>query len=306
MAVNHDTNRMKELGNFLRARRDELSPDAAGLRSDQKARRVRGLRREEVARLATISTDYYRRLEQGRMAASVPVLDELTRVLRLNDDQRSYLFELAGKPSSRRQLTSLRTVSPQLRRLLGQMPEAAALVLGNGMEILAWNRLAAALITDFGQIPELERNYVRVVFTDPAMRTLYPDWADVARKAVTNLHMDLARYPNDPRLTELVRELSDRDADFKVWWHGQVVESKGKGTKRFHHPVAGELTLDWDTLVSDASPDQHVIVLTAQPGSPSQDAMRFLASWAAQHLPDPISNDEPSNLDRPTERRTME
>ncbi len=138
--------------------------------------------------------------------------------------------------------------SPQLRRLLDQLPEAAALVLGSGMDILAWNRLAAALITDFSRIPEEQRNYVRMVFTDPAMRTLYPDWADVAHKAVTNLHMDAARHPDDPRLAELVRELSTLDADFRNWWHGHHVTSKGQGTKRFHHPVVGEITLDWDTL----------------------------------------------------------
>jgi hypothetical protein len=148
------------------------------------------------------------------------------------------------------------------------------------MDILAWNNLAATLITDFARIPEHERNYVRLVFTDPAMRTLYPDWADVARKAVTNLHMDAARHPDHPRLTELVQELSTRDTDFRNWWHGQHVESKGQGTKRFHHPVVGDLTLDWDTLICDTAPDQFVIVLTAQPGTPSHDALRILASWA--------------------------
>jgi hypothetical protein len=99
-------------------------------------------------------------------------------------------------------------------------------------------------------------------------------------KAVTNLHMDAARHPDHPRLTELVRELSTRNADFRKWWHGQHVESKGQGTKRFHHPVVGDLTLDWDTLICDTAPDQFVIVLTAQPGTPSHDALRILASWA--------------------------
>jgi transcriptional regulator with XRE-family HTH domain len=276
--------RLKELGDFLRARRAELSPLAVGLPAGPMARRVSGLRREEVARLAAISTDYYRRLEQGRMPASGPVLDELVRVLRLDDDQRAYLFELAGKPVGRPRTGSTRATSPQLRRLLDQLPEAPALVLGRRLDILAWNRLAAALITDFSRIPEEQRNYVRLVFTDPAMRTLYPDWADVAHKAVTNLHMDAARHPDDPRLAELVRELSTLDADFRNWWHGHHVTSKGQGTKRFNHPVVGEITLDWDTLSCDTAPDQQVIVLTAQPGTPSHDALRILASWAVEHV----------------------
>ncbi|MDX8148827.1 helix-turn-helix domain-containing protein [Lentzea sp. BCCO 10_0061] len=283
--MNSDNGRLKDLGEFLRARRGELSPQAVGLPAGPVARRVPGLRREEVARLAAISTDYYRRLEQGRMAASGAVLDELARVLRLTDDQRVYLFELAGKPSGKARARSAQEISPQLRRLLDQLPEAAALVLGSGMDIIAWNRLAAALITDFAQIPEERRNYVRMVFTDPAMRTLYPDWADVARKAVTNLHMDAALHPDDPRLAELVIELSTQDADFREWWRGQHVEAKGQGTKRFHHPLVGELTLDWDTLICDTAPDQHVIVLTAQPGTPSHDALRILASWAGEHVP---------------------
>ncbi|MEO6089310.1 MAG: helix-turn-helix transcriptional regulator [Umezawaea sp.] len=278
MAMSSGNGRLKELGDFLRARRGELSPEACRLPTKPQARRVPGLRREEVALLATISTDYYRRLEQGRMTASGPVLDELARVLQLTDDQRAYLFELAGKPSAKSPAGQTRVISPQLRRLLDQLPAAATVVLGGGMDILAWNRLAAALITDFAQIPEDQRNYVRMMFTDPAMRTLYPDWADVARKAVTNLHMDAARHPDAPRLAELVHELSTQDADFRAWWHGQHVEGKGQGTKRFHHPVVGDLTLDWDALICDTAPDQCVIVLTAEPGTPSHDALRILAS----------------------------
>ncbi len=281
-AMSSDDARLKELGDFLRARRAELSPLSVGLPAGPVERRVPGLRREEVAGLAAISTDYYRRLEQGRMPASAPVLDELARVLRLDDDQRAYLFELAGKPSGRPRAGSARGTSPQLRRLLDQLPEAAALVLGSGMDILAWNRLAAALITDFSRIPEERRNYVRMMFTDPAMRTLYPDWADVAHKAVTNLHMDAARNPDDPRLAELVRELSTVDADFRNWWRGHHVTSKGQGTKRFNHPLVGEITLDWDTLTCDTASDQQVIVLTAQPGTPSHDALRILASWSGE------------------------
>ena len=198
-------------------------------------------------------------------------------MLRLDDDQRAYLSssvarDASGSTASRVGPGDQAAAAPAV---LDQLPKGAALVLGGGIDILAWNRLAA-LITDFSRIPDEQRNYVRMMFTDPAMRTLYPDWADVAHKAVTNLHMDAARHPDDPRLAGLVRELSTVDADFRNWWRGRHVTSKGQGTKRFNHPLVGEITLDWDTLSCDTAPGQQVIVLTAQPGTPR--TMRC-ASW---------------------------
>ncbi|MCW2903499.1 MAG: helix-turn-helix domain protein, partial [Streptosporangiaceae bacterium] len=237
---------LNELGEFLKARRAELSPRTVGLPETGAPRRVPGLRREEVAQLAAISTDYYTRLEQGRIQASAPVLTALARVLHLNDDQRDYLFGLAGKHNARPRRRTKQKVQPQLQRLLDDLTTTPAIVMGRRMDILAWNSLAAALVTDFAHIPEKNRNYIRMAFTDPAMRTLYADWETVARTCVAQLRMEAAKYPDDPRLTALVGELSIQDPHFRQWWAAHHVASLSVGTKVLHHPIAGDLTLDWD------------------------------------------------------------
>jgi transcriptional regulator with XRE-family HTH domain len=271
---------LNELGEFLKARRAELSPRTVGLPETRALRRVPGLRREEVAQLAAISTDYYTRLEQGRLPASASVLATLARVLRLDDDQRAYLYELAGKDTVRPRRAA-RKILPQMRRLLDQLTETPAMVLGRRMDILAWNPLAAALFTDFSKIPEKQRNYVRMVFTDPAMRRLYDDWETIACTAVAILRMEAAaQYPDDLRLSALVGELSVQDPDFRRWWAAHHVAINRAGTKTLHHPVVGEIILDWDTLTCAADPDQHLVIFTAEPGTPSHQALRFLASWA--------------------------
>ncbi|MFE6037333.1 helix-turn-helix domain-containing protein [Streptomyces sp. NPDC056452] len=278
---------LNELGEFLKARRSELSPRTVGLPESGGPRRVPGLRREEVARLASISTDYYTRLEQGRIQASTPVLGALAQALHLDDDQRDYLFGLAGKGSARPRRRARQKVQPQLRRLLDDLSTTPAIVLGRRMDVIAWNSLAAILVTDFGKVPEKQRNYVRILFTDPAMRTLYADWETVARTCVAQLRMEAAKYPDDPRLTALVGELSVQDPDFRQWWAAHQVATLSVGTKVLHHPVAGELSLDWDTLTATTDPDQQLVVWTAEPGTPSHDGLRILASWAAEHGPAP-------------------
>ncbi|MGW4877699.1 helix-turn-helix domain-containing protein [Streptomyces sp. NPDC004262] len=272
--------RPDELGAFLKARRADLSPRTVGLPEGGARRRVPGLRREEVAALASISTDYYTRLEQGRMQASAPVLNTLARVLHLDDDQRTYLFQLAGRPSDRPARRSAQKAQPRLQRLLDDLATTPGIILGRCMDILAWNPLAAALVTDFASIPEKHRNYIRLVFTDPRMRELYADWKNVAHTCVAQLRMEAARTPDSPRLAALVGELSVQDADFRRWWADHHVAVRGVGTKTLRHPVVGELTLDWDTLASTADTDQQLVVWSAEPGSPSHDALRILASWA--------------------------
>ncbi|MFD4598172.1 helix-turn-helix domain-containing protein [Streptomyces sp. NPDC058464] len=271
---------LNELGEFLKARRAELSPAELGLPDSGQQRRVPGLRREEVAVLAVVSTDYYTRIEQGRLQPSAPLLAELARVLRLNDDQRAYLFELAGKTLPPR-TGERQQVNPQVQRMLDDLTTTPAFVIGRRTEVVGWNRSAAALFADFGQIPEPDRLYVRLLITDPAMRRLYADWDEVTRLAIAQLRMENARYPDDPRLTALVGELSARDAQFKQWWAAHDVALRTAGTKRLRHPVVGDLTLDWHTLACTTDPDQHIIVWTAPPDSPSHDGLRLLASWAA-------------------------
>ncbi|MFC9651139.1 MULTISPECIES: helix-turn-helix domain-containing protein [unclassified Streptomyces] len=280
--MNRDAH-LNELGEFLRARRAGLSPRTVGLPDSGSPRRVPGLRREEVAQLAAISTDFYTRLEQGRIQASAPVLAALARVLHLDDDQRDYLFGLAGKDQKRPRRRALQKVQPQLRRLLDDLTATPAIVMGRRMDVLAWNALAAALVTDFGRIPERHRNYVRLVFTDPAMRTLYSDWETVARTCAAQLRMEAAKYPDDPRLAALVGELSVQDPQFRQWWAAHHVATLSVGTKTLHHPVAGDLTLDWDTLTASTDPDQQLVIWTAEAGTPSHDGLRILASWAADH-----------------------
>ncbi|WP_230194132.1 helix-turn-helix domain-containing protein [Streptomyces coriariae] len=276
---------LNELGEFLKARRGELTPSEVGLRGGPR-RRVKGLRREEVALLAAISTEYYTRIEQGRLQASAPLLDEIAQVLRLNDAQRTYLFDLAAKervrPAAYRERQQ---VDPQLQRMLDDLGASPAFVIGRCTDILGWNQLAAALWTDFGRYPEQERVFVRLLFTEPWMRTLYADWEEVTRLAIAQLRMESARYPDDQPLTALVEELSARDAQFRQWWTEHDVAMRGNGVKKLRHPVVGELTLDWNTLTCGTDPDQHIIVWNAEPGTPSHDGLRLLASWSVDQKP---------------------
>ncbi|MGW0683428.1 helix-turn-helix domain-containing protein [Streptomyces sp. NPDC002754] len=277
---------LNELGEFLKARRAELTPRTVGLPEPQRPRRVPGLRREEVAQLAAISTDYYTRLEQGRLQASASVLKALAQVMQLDEAQSNYLFGLAGKESPRPRRVARQKVQSQLQRLLDDLTTTPAIVLGRRMDVIAWNQLAAALITDYSQIPEKQRNYIRILFTDPAMRTLYADWENAARTAVAQFRMEAAKNPADPRLTALVGELSVQDSDFRQWWAAHNVATFAIGSKTLNHPVVGEMTLDWDTLTASTDPDQQLVVWTAEAGSPTHDRLRILASWAAdQHLP---------------------
>lgn len=287
--------KQNELGTFLKARRAEMTPREAELGDTAGPRRVAGLRREEVAQLASISTDYYTRIEQGRIQVSAPVLGTLADVLGLDEDQRRYLFSLAEKPSTRSPRQTVQKVKPQLRRVLDDLASTPAIVMGLRMDVLAWNRLAAAMITDFGQVPAKQRNYVRILFTDPAMRTLYKDWESVAKTAVAQLRMEAAKYPDDPRLTSLVGELSVTDAQFAQWWAARNVASLAAGTKTLVHPTAGGLALDWDTLAEAGDADQQLVVWTAAPDSPTHEALRFLASWTAStQRPGDETHDETS------------
>jgi transcriptional regulator with XRE-family HTH domain len=278
-----------ELGAFLRARRSELGASDVDLPEGGRQRRVAGLRREEVAQLAAISTDYYTRLEQGRIRPSAPVLASLARVLRLDDDQRTYLYEVAGTnaASAKSRRRAPQKIKPHMQRVLGQIIDTPAIVMTPTHDILAWNPLAAALMVDFGEIPERERNFMRLLFTDPRIRSLYPDWEGLARSVVSYIRMEAARKPDDPRLAELVGELSIRDEQFRQWWAGTHVAVKRRGTRTYKHPVVGEITLDWDPLTSDADPDQQLIIYTAEPGSRSEHALRELAAWAAENIGTP-------------------
>ncbi|GIF69471.1 transcriptional regulator [Asanoa ishikariensis] len=274
--------RRSELGAFLKARRADLRPEMVGLPEDGTQRRVPGLRRAEVARLASVSVDYYTRLEQGRLPASATVLGSLSRALRLDEAARTYLYDLAGKPSPSGRHQPEQRVRPAMQRLLDRLDHSPAMVLGRYNDILAWNAAAAALYEDFALLTPAERNYTRLVFLSPALRALHLDWEDAARVGAATLRMETARNPDDPRLADLVGELSRRSPEFRRWWSGWIVSTDSYGTKRFRHPLVGPLTLDCDTWANPDDPEQRLVVLTAEEGSPSDEALRILTSWSAE------------------------
>jgi transcriptional regulator with XRE-family HTH domain len=270
-----------ELRDFLRTRRARITPEEAGLPPRPGARRVPGLRREEVAMLAGVSVDYYIRLERGRnVNASESVLDAVARAMRLDDTERAHLMMLARPSRARRRPLSPQQVPLALHRVLDAWTETPAVVLGRRMDVLVANRMARALYADFEALPRHERNMARYLFLDESARRLYADWESAARGIVAALHLYAGRHPQDPQLAELVGELSIRDVDFRLWWADHDVLAHTYGSKSYHHPVAGDLTLDYVALNPTGDPDLLLGLYTVEPGSPSEQGLRLLASWS--------------------------
>ncbi|MFH7340719.1 helix-turn-helix transcriptional regulator [Streptomyces sp. KHY 26] len=283
------------LGEFLRTRRSLLHPEDVALPDFGGQRRVAGLRREEIAQLAGVSVDYYTRMEQGRVPnPSGAVLDALARALRLDGDATRHLHRLARpQPFTwhvpRRQARPQR-VRPMLQRLLDDLVDMPAMVMGRRMDILAWNTAAAALFGDYAALDRAERNIARITFLDETSRELYADWTSCARENVAYLHLDAGRHPEDPQLASLIGELSMKSEDFRRWWAEHPVQDKTSGTKRFRHPVVGDLELAYETLRAADDPDQALITYAAEPGSPSHDGLRMLLAWATE-APAPMPDD---------------
>ncbi|MCW4355751.1 helix-turn-helix transcriptional regulator [Hoyosella sp. YIM 151337] len=273
---------LRELGAFLKTRRGELTPPNVGLPDLDQRRRVSGLRREEVAQLAAISTDYYTRIEQGRLAPSESVLEALVSALQLDTDQAEYLVSLAdhaahrSTPRPAQNRTGMSRVRPQVRRLLDQLTETPAIVLGPRTDILAWNSLATKVYADFDQMSPRELNYVRLIFTDPRMRELFADWPSVARSCVAILRREAAANPADPALSALVGDLTIADRQFGQWWAARNVARQDFGTKILNHPVVGELTLDWEIFRYSGAPEQQLVLNSAEDGSPTQQRLAQL------------------------------
>lgn len=237
-----------------------------------------GLRREEVAALAGISVDYYVRMERGRrLNVSEAVLDALARALRLDATEHAHLFDLAQPARSRgRRPARPQQVRAGLHQLLATLEHTPALVLGRRLDVLASNRMARALLTDFDALPHRERNMVRFLFRDEASRSLYRHWDTVASELVASLRRDAGRHPDDPRLAELVDELSAHDGNFRRWWADHDVHQRTHGTKHFRHPLAGEFRLGYESLVPPDDPDQRLVVYTAESGSAAERALALL------------------------------
>ena len=272
---------------FLTTRRARISPEEAGLPSTG-TRRVPGLRRSEVATLAGLSVEYYARLERGQVAgASSGVLEALARALRLDDTERAHLVDLAraadGIPTSgrSRRRTPARSASrPSLLWALEAITHGVAVVRDPHQNLLATNSLGRAfyspVLGDGGRTP----NLARFQFLDPASREFYPDWELFAEMCVGVMRAEAGRDPHDRGLQDLVGELSTRSETFRQLWADHNVRTHGTGTKRFRHPVVGEVVLAFEELAITAEPGLVLLVYTAEPGSPSAERLDLLASWA--------------------------
>ncbi|AZS71947.1 transcriptional regulator [Streptomyces lydicus] len=276
----------RELAGFLRSRRERITPADVGLPAGPR-RRTPGLRREEVAQLAFISTEYYSRLEQARAPhPSREVLAQLARALRLSDAERDHLHHLAGAPPGPPPGPS-REIRQSIVDLLRRLPEAAALVVSATYEVIAWNDLAAALMEDFSVLSRRDRNLIRRAFLGPYRngRRLYgvSDADEFARTSTQHLRAAAARYPNDPEVTGLVAELLDGSAEFARLWAAHDVTDRPTLCKTFEHPLVGPVSVNCDVL-DIADRDQRVFLYTAAPGSPSEEALRLLSVVGTQRM----------------------
>jgi len=270
-----------EIKDFLKARRAALDPAEVGLPEGVVRRRVRGLRREEVAQRAGISVDYYTRIEQGRApAVSDSVVDGLARALRLTPSEHTYLRNITLPRRHGHASAGPRPrVRPEILRLLEAMDgRIPAFVFGPGMDVLAWNRLGGRIGVDFEALPEDERNGALLIFLDPRTRELHPNWSEVADDTVASLRAEIGRTPGNARLCRVVHELRERSEEFRRRWEEQAVQERMRGTKRYRHPEVGDLVVTYEALVLPADPGQVLCTYTAEKGSASEKALRALAT----------------------------
>lgn len=272
-----------EIREFLTTRRARITPEQAGLHAYGSRRRVSGLRRDEVAMLARISTEYYIQLERGSVrGVSEEVLDAIGQALQLDDVERAHLVELvrAAKERPNRRRATPDTVRPGVQRLLDTITESAAFVRNGRLDILAANRLGYALYSEAFSNPDRPTNLARFVFLDARSRDFYMDWDSIADAGVGSLRAELGRAPYDSALTDLIAELSTRSDEFRVRWAAHDVRQYRTGTQPFRHPLVGELTLSYETMELTGDIGQTLVAYTAELGSPSEEALRHLATLA--------------------------
>ena len=285
-----------ELSQFLTSRRAKVAPEQVGLPSYGR-RQVPGLRREEVASLAGVSVEYYRRLERGNATgASDSVLDAIADALRLDDAERTHLFDLARAaaptPARRRRRPAQHRVRPAVQRILDSIGSPATVSNARG-DYLAANGLGRALYAPLFDSREQPPNSARFTCLDPAAQEFFVDWEKAAKDLVAALRSQAGRNPYDQDLSDLVGELSTRSEPFRKWWAAHNVRYHQTGTKRLRHPVVGELDLTYEVMELAADGGLRLAIFSAEPGSRSEDALNLLASWTATPEPQPAAEEAP-------------
>ncbi len=286
---------------FLSSRRAKLTPEQAGLSNPSRNRRVPGLRRSEVADLAGVSVEYYAQLERGNLGGvSESVLDALARALRLDEAEQQHLADLARAASPRarsRRKPAAQQIRPSVSRLLELMTEIPALVTNGHGDVLAANPLGRALYSPMFDGPTRPANHARFAFLSPSARDFYAEWERIASDIVSMMRTVAGRDPYDKALTDLVGELCTRSEDFRIRWAAHDVRLHRTGRKQFHHPVVGDVNLNFEAAPLTADPGLTLTMMSAPAGSPDDDALRLLASWAATRQADSPPNhrrDEPT------------
>ncbi|MCS0647114.1 helix-turn-helix transcriptional regulator [Curtobacterium flaccumfaciens] len=279
-------NHRDEARDFLSSRRARITPEQAGVETFGTRRRVTGLRREEVARLAGVSIDYYTRLERGNLqGVSDSVLDAIGRALQLDPAEQEHLRDLSQHqnetPRRAGRVVPVAAVRPELQYLLDVVTDAPAMIINNRQDIVAANALGFAMHSDLVAAPARPMNFSRFIFLDPQARNFYQDWQRAAHTNVAILRREAGRTPNDKDLAALIGELSMRSDDFRELWAAHDVRRHYAGVKSFRHSVVGPLELHFQTLELAEDPGLSLTIYPATPGSSTADALRVLASWAA-------------------------
>jgi transcriptional regulator with XRE-family HTH domain len=281
-----------EIAQFLTSRRGRITPEQAGLPTYGK-RRVPGLRREEVASLAGVSIDYYKRLERGNLSGvSDMVLEALARALQLDDAERAHLFDLArgaSRAAPRRRRPQRPRIRPSVQRILDQLG-TPAIVRSARSDYVGANELGRALYAPIFESREQPPNSARFMFLDPGAPDFYTDWEQTASELVAHLRSEAGRDPYERDLSDLVGELATRSDEFRTRWAAHNVRFHRTGTKRLHHPIVGDLELSYESMELSADSGLTLNVYTAEAGSASQQALDLLASWTATPADAPASS----------------
>ena len=288
-----------ELRDFLTSRRASLTPEEVGLPPSHSPRRVKGLRREEVAILAGVSVDYYTKLEQGRVGnISEQVLASIEAALRLDELERQHLRSLLNPDSVRTPGPApMVKARPAALAMIHALDPVPAVIHGPHLEVLGINHTAKALLDDFDAMPIRDRNMARWMFLNPRAKQVYPDWADIAAQIVAILRAAAGADACNDRLAELIGELSLASPEFARFWADYQLFEHTHGIKRFFHEAVGEMQLNYQALPLPGDHGQNVIVYTADKGSPSEQKLAFLSSWTAT----PRQPDSSKRIDNPGE-----